>query len=163
VLRTAIRHAFVCLYALDEPDAWRALSEAERHRRGVLGSDTCTIDGRQFFIRGRVVIPVIGYEEPFRWGIWASVSKADFERYGKLWDVKIREHEVPIPATLASDIPIYPATSGLKCNIHFRNDRKRPSFAIDSADHPLTIEQRQGITLDRLKEFAAAVLQHTKP
>jgi hypothetical protein len=147
-------------YALDEPDAWRAIPEAERRYRGVLGTDTCTIDGGQFFIRGRVVIPVIGYDEPFRWGIWASVSKESFERYGRLWDVAVREHEAPISGVLASDVPIYPATSNLRCSIHLRNARKRPSFAIEPADHPLAAEQRNGITLDRVKEIAAVVQRH---
>jgi hypothetical protein len=147
-------------FALDEPDAWHQVPAAERRHRCVLGTDTCVIDGQRFHIRGRVVIPVIGQSEPFIWGVWASVSKDDFARYGKLWDVSVREHEPPLPGELASDIPIYPKTLGLKCRINLRNERKRPWFEIESTDHPLAIEQRNGIALDRVKEIAAVIQRH---
>lgn len=149
-------------YALDEPDRWRAVPETERNDRGKIGTDSCVIDNREFFIRGRVVIPVIGKKDPFIWGCWASVSEQSFGRFGKLWDVKIREHEPPIPGQLASDIPVYPATTGLPCNIIMKNAGKRPSFELEATDHPLAVEQRNGITLDRVKEIAAVVLKHTK-
>jgi hypothetical protein len=32
---------------------------------------------------------------------------------------------------------------------------------LDAIDHPLAIEQRDGITLDRVKEIAAVVLRHS--
>jgi hypothetical protein len=146
-------------YALDEPDPWGAVPEEERQYRGVLGSDTCTIDG-QFYIRGRIVIPVIGSNDPFIWGTWAAVSKESFARFGALWDVEKREHEPPFAATLSNDIPIYPKTFGLKCHVMMKNARKRPSFVLEAADHPLAAEQRDGITLDRVKEIAAKILRH---
>jgi hypothetical protein len=148
-------------YALDEPDPWRAVDEAERRYRAVLGTDTCVIDGKHFFVRGRVVIPVIGRTEPFIWGVWAAVSQDDFVRFGKLWDIEIREHE-SFPGLLANDIPIYPKTFNLKCNILMKNARKRPSFELEATDHPLAIEQRNGIALDRVKEIAAKVLRHSE-
>jgi hypothetical protein len=149
-------------YALDEPDPWGAVPETERQYRGVLGSDTCVIDGRDFYIRGRIVIPVIGSEDPFIWGVWAAVSQKSFVRFGELWDVDIREHETPFPGTLGNDIPIYPKTVDLRCNILMKNARKRPSFELEATDHPLAVEQRNGITLDRVKEIAAFVLRHSK-
>jgi hypothetical protein len=147
-------------YALDEPDLWRTMPEPERG--GVRGTDSCVIDGRHFFIRGRILIPVIGSGDPFIWGCWASVSQASFERFGRLWDVKVREHEPPISGRLANDIPLYPNTRDLACTIRMKNVRRRPSFEIEHADHALAIEQRSGITLDRVKEIAAAVLQHSR-
>jgi len=149
-------------YALDEPDHWRAIPEAERSERGVIGTDSCVIDRQEFFIRGRVVIPVIGKKSPFIWGCWASVSEQNFARFGKLWDVKLREHEPPIPGQLASDIPLYPGTLSLNCNIVMKNAGKRPSFELGLTDHPLANEQRNGITLDRVKEFAAVILKHSR-
>lgn len=84
-------------YALDEPDPWGAVPGDEREYRGVLGSDTCRID-EQFYIRGRIVVPVIGSDDPFIWGTWASVSKESFARFGALWDVEKREQEPPFAA-----------------------------------------------------------------
>jgi hypothetical protein len=148
-------------YALDEPDPWRAVPEDERRSRGVLGTDSCTIDGRHHFVRGRIVIPVIGSEAPFIWGVWASVSKADFERFGRLWDLKIRDHEAPLAGRLGNDIPLYPQTFDLACRVVFKNERRRPSFELEATDHPLAIEQRNGITLNRVEEIAAAVQRHS--
>jgi hypothetical protein len=149
-------------YALDEPDLWRSVPEEERPYRAVLGTDSCVIDQKIYFIRGRIVIPVIGSNDPFIWGTWASVSQKSFERFGQLWDVAIRENEPPFPGQLGSDIPIYPATSELKCNVVMKNARRRPSFELETTDHPLAIEQRNGITLDRVKEIASLVQRHSK-
>jgi hypothetical protein len=149
-------------YALDEPDLWRSLDEEDRPHRGVIGTDTCVIDDEHYFIRGRIVIPVIDCKEPFIWGSWASVSKQSFVRFGQLWDVAIREDEPPMPGRFGSDIPIYPATADLPCRIVMKNTRRRPSFEIEAPDHPLAIEQRNGITLDRVKEIAALVLRHSQ-
>jgi hypothetical protein len=149
-------------YALDEPDGWGNIPPQERPHRGVLGSDSCVIDGKHFFIRGRIVIPVIGQDEPFIWGCWASVPQPSFERFGQLWSIDVREHEPPFAGRLGSDIPLYPATRGLACNVIMKNARKRPSFELEVMDHPLAVEQRNGITLDRVKEIASVVLQHSR-
>lgn len=149
-------------YALDQPDAWCGVPEAQRRHRATLGTDTCTIDGKRFFVRGRVLLPVEGFDDPFIWGCWASVSKETFEAYGKFWDVPNRADMLPFEGTLASDIPLYPATAGLRCKIQMRDARKRPSFILESTDHSLAMEQRNGITLDRVKEIASTILQHRK-
>jgi hypothetical protein len=147
-------------FALDQPDPWAAVPPAERAQRGVLWTDSCVIDGRDHFIRGRIVIPVIGCDNPFIWGTWARVSQADFKRFGELWDVAIREQEPPFGAQLANDIPIYPATFGLNCRVALKNARRRPSFVLEPIEHPLAIEQRDGITLDRVKQIVASVMRH---
>jgi hypothetical protein len=149
-------------YALDEPDPWLAVPEAERPRRGALSSDGCVIDGKQFCVRGRVEIPVIGSEDSFIWGIWVSVSKESFDRIGELWETQIREHEPPLSGALCSDIPIYGQTTGLKCKLHLRNAGRRPSIKLEPADHLLAVEQHNGITIERVKEIAAAVLRHSE-
>lgn len=147
-------------YALDQPDPWLAVPEADRGKRAVLGTDGCVIDGKDYFIRGRIEIPVIGSADSFIWGVWAVISEQSYRRMGELWKAEIREHEPPVAGALCSDIPIYPQTTGLKCNLHLRNARRRPSIILEPGDHPLVTEQRNGITLDRIKEIAAAVLRH---
>jgi hypothetical protein len=149
-------------FALDEPDPWRALPDEERMRRGVLSTDGCVIDKKVFCVRARLEIPVIGNKDSFIWGIWVSISEADFERIGKLWNVEIREHEPPVAGALCSDIPIYPSTTDLKCSLHLRNAGRRPSIRLEPSDHPLAVEQRDGITIERVKEIAAAVQQHPR-
>jgi len=147
-------------YAFAEPDAWHTVPLEQRASRGVLGTDTCTVDGRHF-IRGRIVAAVAGAGE-FIWGVWAEVSKQSFARFGELWDVRLREHEPPLPGALANEIPLYPPTLNLTCRIRLQNRRARPIFAIEAADHPLAREQRDGMSLDRVKEIAALVFEHRK-
>lgn len=149
-------------YALDAPDPWLAVPERERLLRGILTSDRCVIDKTQFFIRGRILIPVIGSADSFIWGVWAALSKEAYDRIGELWNTEIREHEPPIPGVLCNDISIYPQAAGLKCHLHLKNAGIRPSIFLDPADHPLAVEQRDGIILERVQEIAAAVLRHSK-
>ncbi len=147
-------------YSCPEPDAWRALPEDERSDRGTIWTDTCVIDQSQFFIRGRILLPVIGQTAPFIWGLWARISQESFVRFGQFWDVEKRDHEPPFPAGIANHVPVYPATLDLKCSVRMQNARRRPSFVLESPDHPLANEQRNGITLDRVKELASLLGQH---
>ena len=154
-------HTLLYAYALDEPDPWRSVPEAERKQRGLLTSDLCTIDGMEFYLRGRIIIPVTGTRDVFIWGVWVSISKKSFDRIQELWDVKIRENEPPFYGWLSNDIPIYPKTFYLKCSIQLKNDGRRPSFELESTDHPLAIEQRNGITVERIKDIASKVSRHS--
>ena len=38
--------------------------------RCELSSDVCVVDGKYFFVRGCIEIPVHGADEPFVWGVW---------------------------------------------------------------------------------------------
>lgn len=149
-------------YALDQPDPWNEIPETERKQRAVLGSDGCVIDEKEFYLRGRILLPVIGSDDPFIWGCWVSISPQSYGRVEELWKTEIREHEPPFPGSLASDISIYPKTFNLKCSVHLKNAGRRPSFELEPTNHPLGAEQRNGITLDSVKEIAALVLQHSK-
>jgi hypothetical protein len=149
-------------YVVMEPDAWRAVPVDERSERGTLWTDTCIIDQQQFYVRGRILVPVAGHTEPFIFNLWAAVSQQDFVRYGQLWDVERRAQEAPLAGRLANTIAGYPPALGLECKVVLQDARVRPSFELPSPDHPLALEQRRGITLDRVKEIAAVMQQHRK-
>ena len=67
-------------WAFDSPIYWEQIAESERPKRGFLNSDFCTIDERDFFVRGVLAIPIIGTEESFMWGVWVTLSKPHFDR-----------------------------------------------------------------------------------
>jgi hypothetical protein len=147
-------------YAPVAPDLWMSIPEAERGERGELTSDTCVIDGKYFFVLGCLEIPVTGCQDRFNWGVWVSVSQQSFNRIGELWDAELRDTEPPFFGWLCTNISNYPQTFELKTQVHLRNSGIRPFIELEPTDHPLAIEQRHGITIQRVEEIASARLQH---
>ena len=47
----------------------------------------------------------------------------------------------------------YPETLNLKCQVRPRSGRQRPLIELEPTEHPLAVEQRDGITIDRLLEI----------
>ena len=142
------------------PFAYAALSEEERARRAALSSDQYVIDDEWFFVRGQLELPMIGTDEVFTWGVWVSLSEASFERMGELWEQEGREQELPYLGRLNTRLPehIYPDTLNLKARVHTRPVGLRPFVELEPTEHPLAVEQRGGVTWDRVRAIAAAVL-----
>ena len=88
-------------YGANAPLHWESIPENEREERGVLSSDLCAIDKQNFFILGRLEIPIINKAEEFSWNVWVSLSKDSFERVTELWDIEGREKSHRILAGLA--------------------------------------------------------------
>jgi hypothetical protein len=55
-------------------------------------------------------------------------------------------------------LPGYPDTLHLKTMVHTREPGRRPFIELDPTDHPLAVEQREGITWERVQEIAELVL-----
>jgi hypothetical protein len=139
------------------PDYWLEIPEAER--RGKLGKDACIIDhvdGKDIFIRGVIEIPIIGLNEHFRWGAWASLSEESFRRALELWTAPVIENEPPKFGWLSNKISIYPDTLNLATHVHLRGGKLRPAIELEPTDHPLAVEQREGISLARVEQIVAA-------
>lgn len=125
----------------------------------LLSSDRCVIHRQHHFVRGLIEIPVIGREEVFSWGVWVSLSRENYSRAVDLWDTPGREGEAPYFGWLTTELPVYPSmTLDLKTNVHTRAVGQLPFVELEPTDHPLAVEQRTGITPDRVREIAAAVL-----
>jgi hypothetical protein len=145
-------------YGVEAPVYWYAIPEAERERRCVLSSDQCIIDDRYFFIVGNVEVPVLGTEEPFSWDAWVSLSAQNFARACDLWEQPGRESEPPYFGWFSTLLPGYPNTVNLKTHVHTRPVGLRPLIELEPTDHPLAVEQHQGITWERVQEIAELVL-----
>lgn len=115
------------------------------------------IDKQDFFVRGCLEVPIIGSDEPFIWGVWASLSKQNFEREQRLATNPERTKEQPYFGWLSSRIEIYPDTAALKTNVHTRQIGRRPFIELEATDHPLSQEQQNGITVDRLAQIAEQI------
>jgi hypothetical protein len=134
----------------DKPDQWFGIPEKERKRRVKLTADTCVIDNQDYFIRGVVEIPIREQEEPFGFGVWVSQKRENFEKYLANFD---SDKIGPFFGWLCTRIAYYPVDSRmLKTMAHFRAGNLRPWIELEPTDHPLAVDQREGITLAKAWE-----------
>ncbi|WP_281372434.1 DUF2199 domain-containing protein [Granulicella arctica] len=152
------RHELPLSYSVKVPMAVGSIPQEELEQRVVVTPEQCVIDGKDFYLRGRIPVPVEGLEEPFIWGVWAEVSPKNFIRTNELWNVEGRENEPPFPAWLQTEIFPYGDTMNLEVRVHTQRVGRRPHFEIVDEDHPLAIEQRNGILMERVQEIAETIL-----
>lgn len=145
-------------YGAAAPLYFYSIPERERASRAVLSSDQCIVDGQYYFIVGNLDIPVIGSDQVFSWDVWVSLSQVNFERATQLWNQPGRESEPPYFGWLSTQIDIYPDTISLKTMVHTRPVGVRPFIELEPTDHPLAVEQRTGITWERVQEIAERLL-----
>ena len=145
-------------FGWDYPVQYLLIPEHERERRIELSSDACVIDEQWFFVRGCLDIPVHEHEEPFSWGVWCSLSQESFLRYGELFDQVDREPGESFFGCLCIAIPDYPDTQRLKIMVRVRPWPARPFVELEPTDHPLAVEQREGVTAARAREIAERMM-----
>jgi hypothetical protein len=152
----------LCLGAA-APQLWYSLPEAERAARAELNSDQCVVDGKHFFILGQIVLPVVDGLDPFVWLAWVSLSEQNFSRACDLWHMLGRESEPPYFGWLQSALPAYEqSTLSLKTHVQTMPVGERPLITLEATDHPLSIEQRAGITMARVQQIVEAALHPGK-
>ena len=145
-------------FSVKAPMAAGRIPPEEVERRVVLNADQCVIDGTSFFLRGRVVVPIVGLAEPFIWGVWAEVGPKDFIRTQELWKVQGREAEPAYRGWIDTELSLFDATINLEVRVRTQVVGRRPHFEIVSETHALGREQRTGITLERVQQIAELLL-----
>ena len=141
------------------PLSYYEIPEPDRAQRCDLGSDDCVIDGKYFFVRGCIEIPVHGQTEPLNWGVWVSLSKESHLAWLSSFDSHTRSHIGPFFGWLNAWLKPYPDTLNLKTKVHLRNKGIRPYIELEPTDHALAMEQRRGISVDRVAEIYA-IMNH---
>ena len=133
---------------------------AEAHGTRVkLGEELCVVDEAQFFIRGRIVVPIVDQPEPFVWLVWVSLSASNFDRTVELWEQPGRESEPPYFGWLSSDLPGFtPSTLSLKTHVHTQPVGQRPEIKLEPTDHPLAVAQRQGVSMAQVQAWVELAL-----
>ena len=124
-----------------------------------LDSDTCTIkdtNGTDYFVRVVLEIPIHNIDEPFLWGVWASLSKASFDRYVATYDDP--DEGDSHFGWFSNRLPYYPETLGLKTNVHPRKGGWRPYLTIERNGHPLAEHLADGISIDLAQQIAECVM-----
>jgi hypothetical protein len=151
-----LHHGLPLDWGFDAPAYWHWLTDEQR-AEGELTSDVCVFnDGYQdnFCIRGILEIPLVDRDGIFGYGVWTTLSEANFERTMELWDDSGRVNEPPYFGWLANRLPGYPETLSLKLDVRTRSIELRPSLHLHESDHLLAVEQRDGITFERVLEIA---------
>jgi hypothetical protein len=143
--------------ACDSPDPYAWLTEKKR-TSAHLGTDDCVIDDA-YYLRGIVELPIVGLDEVFLWGVWARVWQRDYEEFGEHYSDEGREKMIgPYKGRINNKLAGYdPSTQDLKCAIKIQPVGARPLFIIEEPEHPLAIEQRNGISLERARRISAMV------
>ena len=138
-------------YAMVPQDEWIA--------RVQLTADHCIVDEEHFFARGHIEIPILGHPEPFAFSVWSSLSEASFEHMSDRWDAPDRQTDPPYFGWLCSSLPLYPSTLSLRLSVQSRSPGLIPVFYLEPSDHPLALEQKQGITIARWHQIAQELLK----
>jgi hypothetical protein len=129
------------------------------HRKTFLDEDYCAIDDSDFFVHGIIHLPILGTGETFRWGVWGSLSRENFEALLKRDNDRTRTELPAMFSWLSSQISDYPNTLSLKMWAHVQDLGQRPHFELEMTDHPLAKEYHDGIMPERVKEIMSRHLQ----
>ena len=144
-------------YHAAAPAPWSPQMEEEPG--SVLGEEQCIIASEQFFVRAIIRLAVLDAADSFEWGVWVALDEVSFMRMNALWEVEGREDEPPAHGWLSSYLPVYePTTLALEVSVHTQPVGLRPLVELTGAQHPLAIEQREGIMLERVQEFAERLM-----
>ena len=140
------------------PLGYYAVPEDEREARCQLDSDACVIDGTEYYVRGCLEVPVQGESEPPSWGVWVSLGEQSFRQWVASYKSEKRSHVGPFFGWLNAALDPYPDTLSLKSHVHLRDGFIRPFIELEPTDHPLAVEQREGISVERVAKLYASVV-----
>jgi hypothetical protein len=145
-------------YGAEAP--WRTLGvpDSEFDRRVDLTPDQCVVDEKVFMIRGHILLPIVGSSEIFAWSVWCSLSERSFLHMSERWFAADRANDPPYFGWLMTELPCYPSTLHLKTSVQSRDVGVVPAVIVQPSDHPLAIEQENGISMERVREIAHEVL-----
>ncbi len=146
-------HEGMPTFGAKAPLSYFEVPEEERITRCDLGSDDCVIDGKHFFVRGCIDIPVHGQSDSFSWGVWVSLSQESHLKWIEHFGKEKRSHIEPFFGWLNAWLKPYPDTVNLKTRVHLRDNGIRPYIELEPIDHPLAVEQREGISVERVAEI----------
>ena len=127
-------------------------NDAVIQKGSQLDVDICVIEDRDFFLRCLLEIPIRESDHRLGWGIWSSVSRKSFDLYTA---ETAPGDDLPGPffGWFSNSLPGYPETLSLKCSLSLPEPHLRPVIELEPTDHPLAVDQRQGITIERTLEF----------
>jgi len=147
-------------YGADAPYQYYLIPDAEKAQRCILTDDQCVIDNSEFYIRGSIELNVENNDQKFRWNVWVLINREDYNRMEELWEDENRILEKPYYGRLATKLEPYPDTLNLPVSITTEPVGYIPKVHLGECNHPLYLEQENGIDQDRVVSFAKLLLSH---
>lgn len=137
--------------AFERPIHAYHVPEHERAQRVRLTSDLCVVDEEYYFIRGLIEIPIRGQASTLGIGAWISQKPDNFRTYENNFD---SADIGPFFGWLSNDFMFMGESAlNLKTMAHFNDAALRPNIVLQPTEHPLSVAQKEGITLDQAWEF----------
>lgn len=123
----------------------------------ILTEDFCIIDGRDFFVRGMLYLPIVGAPNlHLGLGCWSSLAEDNFYAYLESFNNDDQAGLGPWLGWLSNSLKGSAETLGLRCLVRPVDGGQRPHIELDPAEfHQLAQWQREGIDFDSLLEFYA--------
>lgn len=112
----------------------------------------------RYFLRVLLPFEIEGRDYPFSWGVWVEVNESQYDRVVDLWNEPDQHQEPPFRAVLANNIGDYPPTNGLPGLVYLQDPNTIPKFLLSEGNHPLILEQHEGVTESRVLEWLDAIL-----
>ncbi len=142
----------------DQPMHYFSVPPDERDKRIELKESLCVIDDH-FFHRGRITIPITDYHEDLTFNVWTSISEDNFEIRNTLWNDAARVEQPPYFGWLQTTIPTYGNTLNIKTIARENEPGLIPTIEVIEENHPLTLDQQNGITFDIAKQKVQEILK----
>ncbi len=141
------------------PDYYFSVPPEEREQRIEISESLCVIDKEHFFHRGRIIIPITDYKENLTFNVWTSISEENFSIRNNLWSDPNRINQQPYFGWLQTIVPTYGNTINIKTIAIEQEIGLIPNIKVVEENHPLTIDQQNGITFKVAVEKVEAILK----
>ena len=140
------------------PDDAAVLLEQKQEERVQANEDLCAIDGKRFFVRAVLPLPVVSRTRPYNIGIWVELDRTSLERVGVLWNDPNQTSEPPFSVRISNEIPLTGGSCGTAATLHLTGPTTRPNVLVLPANVRLYEEQANGITAHRAGEYSEFAL-----
>ncbi|MEQ7873601.1 DUF2199 domain-containing protein [Sphingomonas sp. ASV193] len=149
------RHRGLMDLAATSPDPWPHAAKYEpnaalRRDGDFLSEDFCVLEGKYFFIRSVLYIPIHGLNRSWGFGCWNTLSRTNFDRYVEGFDAGIFEDD-GWSGWLCNHLKtFFEDGEPLAVDVFPQAQRQRPKLVVQDATHPLGEAQRDGISAELL-------------
>lgn len=142
-------------YSAPEPERCHDIPKHEWGKRIVNNNSLVMIDGREYYIKGRLNFPILNSDRKLSLETWATLSNQNFIDTRDTWTMEGREKMfVPMHERLASNVFNYADFPQINVAIITAPVPMLPLIEVVSPHHPLYGLQKNGLRMEGLHNIA---------